>query len=365
MNAYVDFLRYSLHDESSLQESVKEIDWTHFLAWAEQQAIVGVIYGGILKAGKNLNIPFDTLMEWVGYAQQIKLQNTIVNSRCTELTEQLWKEGFESCVLKGQGNALMYPAPLMRTSGDIDVWLRQKGKKADDENNVEAIIEYTKKRNPNNLASGIHAQYGNYEGVEVELHFMPTYASSPIRLRRLKRWWQSHEDTVFNNKENLPEEAGEICVPTIDFNLIFQLSHLYKHIIAGGIGFRQIIDYYYLLKAVDGQKIDIGATLKYLGLYNFACGVMYVLHIVLGMEARFLIAPLDEQRGRFILEEILRGGNFGKYKTEGDWVKWDNSVGSFLRHISRDLRLARYFTTEALWEPVSRIYLHFWTKRHN
>ena len=366
MKAYIEFLRYCLNDKGHLPKSAKDIVWTDLMLWATQQAIVGVIFVGILRAGKAIEIPFDTLMEWIGFVHKIELQNTLVNCRCSELTEQLGKDGFDSCVLKGQGNALMYPVPLMRTPGDIDVWLRQKGVKADSYQNTESVIEYAKKKDPNNLASGIHAQYGNYGGVDVELHFMPTYASSPIYLRRLRKWWQGYEDEVFTNRVSLPDDIGEICVPTLEFNLVFQISHLYKHVIASGVGFRQIIDYYYLLKSMEGiPKPNVGATLKYLGLYDFACGVMYVLHHVLDMDVRYLIAPIDKKRGEFILKEILRGGNFGKYNTRETLVKPDNSAGSLLWHIGRDFRLVRYFPSETLWEPFSRIYHHFWRKKHN
>ena len=35
----------------------------------------------------------------------------------------LREDGLRCCILKGQGNALMYPNPYSRTPGDIDVWI--------------------------------------------------------------------------------------------------------------------------------------------------------------------------------------------------------------------------------------------------
>jgi len=60
-----------------LPASAQDIDWMRMMDWAEQQAIVGIIYGGIQRAGKALGMPFDALMEWVGYAQQIEMQNRL------------------------------------------------------------------------------------------------------------------------------------------------------------------------------------------------------------------------------------------------------------------------------------------------
>lgn len=86
--AFLQFLRYCLHQEDSLPESAQGIDWMQMMDWAERQAIVGIIYGGMQRAGKTLGMPFDALMEWVGYAQQIETQNRIVNKRCVELTRK-------------------------------------------------------------------------------------------------------------------------------------------------------------------------------------------------------------------------------------------------------------------------------------
>lgn len=53
--------------------------------------------------------------------------------------------------------------------------------------------------------------------------------------------------------------------------------------------------------------------LKYLGLWKFAGAMMYVLHEVLGLQEGRMIVPMDEMRGQMLLNEIMQGGNFGKY----------------------------------------------------
>jgi len=126
LRPYLEFLLFSVSDELTLPKNAKDVDWEVMLQWAEEQAIVGVIYDGIQKAGKSLNIPFDTLMEWIGYASQIEAQNRVVNDRCIKIVEQFENVGYHCWILKGQGNAMMYPQPLLRTPGDIDVYVLQK-----------------------------------------------------------------------------------------------------------------------------------------------------------------------------------------------------------------------------------------------
>lgn len=372
----LDFLRFCINPSLTLPEDVQSIDWKILLVWAEQQAIVGVVFEGLKRLGdKGMKLPFELIMEWLGTSEQIKRQNRLLNGCCVELVDYLGKDGFECCVLKGQGNAMMYPDPYSRTPGDIDVWVRTKPYDRGKKDDIRNIINYARQRNPKGIANSIHVDYGVFNGVDVELHYWPTYMNSPIYNKRLCRWVSQHRKSVFDNKVTLPDGTGEICVPTYEFNLIYQMSHMYKHVISEGIGLRQMIDYYYLLKSgnqvqglrykVHGSTESLEGTLKYFGLWKFAGAVMYVLHNVMGLDEKYLIVAVDEKRGRFLLEEILRGGNFGKYNTKKALMMWDNPVGSWIRHLEHDLRLIRYFPSESLWEPFSRIYQHFWRKRYN
>ena len=50
-----------------------------------------------------------------------------------------------------------------------------------------------------------------------------------------------------SNIVSLPDDAGDIAIPTTAFNVIYQLCHLYHHFFDEGIGMRQMIDYYYVV----------------------------------------------------------------------------------------------------------------------
>ena len=42
---------------------------------------------------------------------------------------------------------------------------------------------------------------------------------------------------------------------------------------------------------------------------------MWILTEYFGMKHEKVLVPVDEKRGLFVLNEILQGGNFGKYDT--------------------------------------------------
>lgn len=335
-----------------------------------------MVYQGILKGGKELEIPFNDLMEWVGYAQQIEAQNRLVNQRCIEIAAAFQKDGFETCILKGQGNAAMYPSPLLRNPGDIDLWVRRQSnderqsnrltsssRQKDIRTEIKEIIGFVKERNPEARALYHHIDLGEFKGVEVEVHYRPSFMNSPIYNHRLQRWFRCHTEST--DTVELADGVGRINVPNWEFNVVFQLSHVYNHLLHEGIGLRQIIDYYYLLKTTNFTNFtnfEGHSLLRRLGLWDIAGAMMWVLNEVLGLEEKYLIAPKDERRGRLLLAEIMKGGNFGFYDVENQ--RADSQLKKNWLRIRRDLRMMRYFPSECLWEPLFRVYHFFWRMVH-
>ena len=174
-------------------------------------------------------------MTWMGKAQQIRRQNMKVNAVASKLFSMLREDGMRCCVLKGQGNALMYPNPYSRTPGDIDVWVNASR---------EQITEYAKKHFK--LGDDIRYQHieTSVDGVPVELHFFPCTMNNPIYNTRLQKWFKRNADLQCSNVVSLPDGIGKIAIPTTAFNVIYQLTHLYHHFFDEGIGMRQIIDYF-------------------------------------------------------------------------------------------------------------------------
>ena len=89
---------------------------------------------------------------------------------------------------------------------------------------------------------------------------------------------------------------------------------------------------------------------------------MYVLHEVFGLQQKQMLVPVDERRGRFLLEEIMLAGNFGKYDKRLEGKR--KAIGKNMARLKRDVRFLRYFPSECLWEPIFRVYHFFWRISH-
>ena len=368
-----DFLKYCLGAKGDMSKVVAGMDWRLLYEFASKQAMLGVCFDGIERLGKEypevlrLNpIGRDVLMAWMAKAQQIRRLNMNVNGVAAKLYSMLKEDGLRCCILKGQGNALMYGNPYLRNPGDVDVWVNASR---------EVIMEYGRRNF--DLEDDIRYQHleTTMDGVPVELHFMPCVMNNPIYNARLQKWFRRNADLQCSNVVELPDGAGEIAVPTTAFNVVYQLCHLYHHFFDEGIGMRQMVDYYYVLvKSEEGRVKNCTATegkanvtslqreLKYLGLWKFAGAVMYVLHVVLGLPEERMIRSMDVKRGELLLSEILNGGNFGKHFTKYGHFTQQGMAKKYFLKIWRNMHFVRYYPAEALSEPIFRTWHFFWRK---
>ena len=228
-----------------MNEVVAGMDWQKLYSFASKQAILGLCFVGIERLGKENPeelkqnpIGRDLLMTWMGKAQQIHRQNMKVNAVAGKLFSMLREDGLRCCILKGQGNALMYPNAYSRNPGDIDVWVNASR---------EQITEYAKKHFEIGDDIRFHHLETSLDGVPVELHFFPCTMNNPVYNARLQKWFKRNADLQCSNVVSLPDGIGEIAIPTTAFNVVYQLTHLYHHFFDEGIGMRQIIDYYYVV----------------------------------------------------------------------------------------------------------------------
>ena len=371
---FFDFLRFCIGSAKEIPGSLKEVDWKELYAIAKKQALLGVLFHGIQRLPKELAPEQKLLMQWMVMAEMIRKQNIKLFQDSVKVCQNFENEGFANCILKGQGNALLYPDPYMRTPGDIDIYLAGVRKR---------VMQYINKVCPNQVMRYHHVDFPVMK-TAIEVHFTPSYMFFPVHNRRMQKWFKEVMDLQCSNVVTLPDGYGEIHVPQVSFNVIYILSHLYRHIFTEGIGLRQLLDYYFVLvkwhtdltNLTDSNKslpqmtqinTDLDALrheLKYLGLWKFAGAVMYVLHETLGLPEEKMIAPINVNEGRFLLAEIMQGGNFGQYDTRLGSKENEGKLHRYLRMSLRNLRFVKHYPTEALSEPLFRTWFALWKKIH-
>ena len=435
---FFDFLRFCIGSAKEIPGSLKEVDWKELYAIAKKQCLVGVLFDGIKKLpAEYVGMEKELLLQWMAESQMLEKANVRLNDAAIQVSEWFRKKGFRTCILKGQGNALMYPNPYSRTPGDIDIWV---------EGGDNRVISFVRSISPHEKACYHHIEFPSYKGVEVEVHYRPSFLLCFWHNRKLQKYYERVKEEQFSHRVMLGEQ-GEIAIPTVEFNLIFQLTHIYAHLMNEGIGLRQLLDYYYVLcdfykvyqksskitpslftlkegstshpdpltlrgeggnrptrcseplRSKDGgpskvspdsagwdrrdaigdmtsataarssfaanssAAIDrVQKELKELGLWKFAGGIMYIMQEVFGMPASRLIVPPNEKYGKFVLNEVLEAGNFGRHDARNQFGR--SKLGHNLQRVYRDIRLVRYYPAEALSEPIFRTWHFFWRMKN-
>lgn len=367
-NKFFQVLRCAINDDIEVPKlSVSE--WKQIYGMAQKQSLVAVIFPVLEKAtppsddDAEKEVFGKMVLEWFGHIRAIVRMNLNVSTNVVKIAEKFSQDGFESCLLKGQGNGLLYPQPNLRIPGDIDILIRPKMYDHDKRNvitDVKKIIAYVRLKDQYTKAAYHHIEYPRFNGTDVEVHYRPSFRFNFIFNARLQQYYADIADEQFHNRKKIAD--GEIAVPTAEFNKVFLLSHIYNHLFHEGIGLRQLLDYYYVLENDVEFSNDYNVLFSHLGIRNIAGAIMWILTEYFGMKQDKVLVPVDESRGRFVLNEILQGGNFGKYDTRYKFGK--GRLGRNMQRLYRDWRLLQYFPSEAISEPIFRLWHFFWRLRH-
>ena len=353
---FVELLQISLGVKHEFVEAPSEEEWRELYRMGKKQTLLGVAYIGIERLPASQRPPRKLLFQWYGVAEQIKRNNDELNHKALVISQQFRKDGFRNIILKGASVTPYYKVAQLeqyRTPGDVDIWL---------DASRESILAYVRRHVQNSKVSYHHVDFCKVEGIDVEVHFMPSWMNSYFTNKKLQKYFELHKEALFGEYDYRPDD---IPGPSLSFNRVYILVHIYRHLFQEGIGLRQLMDYYFVLRQgfTEEERKETMRVFRMLKMDRFVGAVMWVLQTVFGMEEKYLLASADEKEGRFLLNEVLMAGNFGQYD-EHLQDKLQSSVLSFKIH--RALRVFRFlgsYPSEVLWSPLFKVWHLIWRMR--
>lgn len=361
--SFYSFLRFSLGIDSSFSDVLMAEEWKHLFAVANHHALLGICFSGVSKVRKALpehTIPQKLYMKWLAIAANIQRRNEKLNNCCREIQKQLERNGNKGCVLKGQGIAQLYGESLseLRQSGDVDIWILPIAN-TDKNAHFSRVMSFAGSISPIKDFNHQHIAIRMFKDVDVEIHFTPSVMYCPLHNSRLQKW--------FATCERYMENKDGFCCPSSEFNVVYMLLHCYSHLLFEGVGLRQIMDYYFVLKKLtlqEKEKEELQEKLCYLGLAKFAGAMMWAQKEVFHLDETKMICPPNEREGRFFLNEIMYGGNFGHYGK--DMVMESRASGAFAffkARIKRNVRFLNHYPNEVLWSPLAMVMHKCWKNK--
>lgn len=364
---FFELIQVALGRRQQLSLTPSASEWQHLFQLSMQHALLGICYQGVLHLPHEQWPSEELLVDWIWQTQRIREQNELLSARCAEVCSRLDNDGFDTCLLKGHSNARLYGALTdLRQPGDIDVWVTPKHF-VSFRSARRQTIDYVRSLFPDALLRYHHIEFPLLPDAEVELHFVPIYLNNPRLNRRLNHWYRQQLGLQMQHRVSM--SGYEVAQPTPEFNLLYQLLHIYKHIFEEGIGLRQLMDYYFVLTSDEFRpsSTDLQHTavmLRRLRLERLAGAVMYVLQEVMALPADRLLCPPLKGEGLALLSEIMQSGNFGHYDSRGENTDSGRDLRSQLhrywRKTKRNIVLSYYYPHEGLFEPLFHLYHYLW-----
>ena len=338
MEKLISLLRFSLAISPEFEHKLTADEWTEMLNIAHRQALVGVLFCGVRRLGGQYAPPLPLMLQWTAEAERICGMNHAFNQKAKALTGMFAEENRQSFILKGQANARLYPEPLSRQPGDIDIYV-SGGRES-----VLKMLEEKDLMEKDTFAYYHHTHLKeDADGITVEVHFRPSSGVfNPFCNKRLQKFLTDRENSVTLCNDGY-------YIPDMPFALAMQLAHIQRHYISVGIGLRQITDYYYLLSHSDADhRRLISSLLNDFSLKPLASALMWLLNHVFALDRDLMLCPPNERTGRIMLQEVVRSGNFGWYNGFYN----DSFVKRFIKNRIRQMKLFFAFPRDVFWERI-------------
>lgn len=384
---FFELIRVAIGTQGMLSRLPSVGEWGELYKMAKKQSLVGICFAGLQRLGADADEGFERIgmserlyLTWMGMAVKIQQRNEIVNQQCVALQKRLSADGLRSCILKGQGVGALYrvhgnenscpddtinhkPSTInlvgLRQSGDIDVYVECGRKKA---------IEYARSIQDEVDWDYKHLHLKVFEDTEVEMHYVPEVFLNLRKNKRLQVWFMEHQEEMFNTNVKFNDSVNSfITTPSIEFNLFYILLHTYRHFLYEGVGLRQLMDYYFVLSnpvVVDSMRHNTITTVNEFGMTRFTKGVMWIMKDVFGMDEQHLLCEPDEKEGRYILNEVMTGGNFGHHDERLKDEKTTGKKRAVKKILKHNLHLLSHYPADTLWAPIWIVY-HWCWKRMN
>ena len=336
-------------------------DWNGILYLGRTQAVLPLVYDGMLTLPSDRQLKGPALMKLLAYVDKIEKLNMELNDAVTEISSRLSAEGIRSVLLKGQGLAALYRNPLHRQCGDIDLYVGEENyRKA-----ADIIRQWPEihRELPENIK---HITF-SYKNVEIELH-RNAFQMPGSRLDRKYRILEQQElengtDSVYADIPVSDASAkGKTVVPPVLFNVFYTFCHAFSHFMISGLGLRQMCDVAVLLERY-GTSLDL--TLLHSWLKDYKLDKEWKMFICLLVDFLGLPpskAPLYDNSlnsvSAKLLDTIFNDGNFGQYKSLPDYSRAPlliRKTGSLINHHILFIKRIRFSFRQTCMH-----YFHLW-----
>ena len=334
-------------DEFTFHLSNKE--WNELLQECKLHNVLGVTFSGIQKLPEEQMPPSELLAKWQEDAQKEKERREKVAEICRKACETHERNGFYSCVLMPRFEQVRDERLEVRGGDprDIDILCWSKDKKDGKRMIVEYVnfqyVSSTKHIKPKVVRQHVDWKSGH---IPMNVNFKSSYLNCPWYNKRYETWIGEMVEKT---------SKSDSCELPVEFYLVYQLMHLYKRFFCEDLRFGHLLEYYYTLREVRDERLEIVRVIENLGMRKFAGAVMYVLQTVFAMPDEYLLCKPDVRHCSFVLKMTNLAGEYGRAYERTRTLSHLGKIGRYLYWIKRNRPFITQYPSEMLFETYRKI----------
>ena len=306
--ALFELIKAGLLEKEVLLLQYGEIDFKEVYRLAEEQSVMGLVTAG-LEQVKDINIPKEVLLQFVGSTLQIEQQNKDMNQFVAKLIDKLRNEGVYALLIKGQGVAQCYEKPLWRSCGDVDLFLSD-----DNYNKAKKILVP--------IATSLEQEYvkGKHYGMTIDSFVVELHGNlhCPLSSKVVRGLKAIQDDTFYSgNVRSWLNGNTQIFLLSVENDIVYVFTHFLNHFYKEGVGLRQICDWCRLLwtyrDKLDNKALE--SRIKQMGLVSewkaFAALAVEWLGMPKEAMPMYEESPRWSKKAKLIIDFIMMSGNMG------------------------------------------------------
>lgn len=309
VSLFLELLRSAVWNKSADENLFQHMDssvWGEIINFGESQKVNALLYDGIMTLPAELRPERKILYKLFLQTESIEKSNEHINNTLKSLSAEYEKLNCPFVLLKGQGNAILYPKSEHRTPGDIDVYFYQKG-------DYEKANEWARKQGFKMDAENIHHQSFEYNEIHIENHKVIAY----FGIKKYDILLEKEIQKLINNKDftELIIDDLKVSILPVEFNAFFIFYHLFHHFIHLGIGLRQFYDWL-LFMDIHSEEMNEKEFIRLAESFD----LLKAMKIFASVGVKYLgVKPtvypfeidVDGESVDLVMNDILSGGNFG------------------------------------------------------
>ncbi|WP_298631513.1 nucleotidyltransferase family protein [uncultured Porphyromonas sp.] len=214
---------------------------------AQRHQVEGMIADQLLS---HEELPLDTSIQLMSYTQGLQRLSSKMSATIAQLVKDLERHHLHPILIKGHANAVLYPNPLLRTVGDIDLFFRTQ----DEFRKVMALMH--------SRGYKIHSETKSdkllHKAVEIKPFLLECHGQLLyLPMTHSNKLFQAYYTQILRESPQATISIHNTSVQVLppELQLVHTFLHFWSDFLYGGAQLKRLLDLYFIVERY-GEMVD-------------------------------------------------------------------------------------------------------------